>query len=168
MLSESLEFLAFTLLLCLDAPLPLFDPGFPRRASRGCGLCWRRMRPSRCIRHDMSAAVSTSVPACSWSWMRSLPIMQDTASSFTANVPAEAAAFIGALQFGERDALHRLQQSADFVDRLPRQLARGSQPQFPQPVATLVQTHLVRKSARDFFHLQAHRAETRKARRSSI
>src|SRR6202023_4098602 len=47
----------------------------------------RRIRPSRCMRQELSAPGITSAPARSWSATRSRPMAQETASSLTAKVP---------------------------------------------------------------------------------
>ena len=52
----------------------------------------------------MSVPVTTSAPARSWSAMRSLPIMQETASSSTANVPPKPQHSSGRASVDELDA----------------------------------------------------------------
>ena len=120
-------------------------PGFRRRASRASAVLSRRIRPSRCIRHDMSLAVSTSVPACRWSAMRSFPIIHETASSLTANVPPKPQHSSGrcncvnsipSTNFSSCSALPKLGPTSSLSLR---------QSQLAQAVATLMQADAMRK-----------------------
>ncbi len=107
--------------------LHCFVRRFRRCASRGSvsvgGGSGRRGASGRTCRSE----VSTSVPACSWSAMRSRPIMAGDGFFGDREQAAEAAAFVGPLEFGEFDAVERRQQLPRLVERRADQFAVGGE-----------------------------------------
>lgn len=67
---------------------------------------------------------------------------------------AEAATFVGPFQVDQLDAVQSLQQLPGFAEARRHQFTGRSQPQFPQTVATLMQTDFVRKAAFNPFDLE--------------
>ena len=81
------------------------------------------------------------------------PIMQETASSFTANVPPKPQHSSGRCELDQFDPVEHFQQRAGFVERLADQLAVAAQPQFAQAVAALMQADAVGKLAVELFRV---------------
>ena len=103
-----------------------------------------------CIRQELSAPVMYSAPVERWSWSLSRPMQTEVAASSTENMPPKPQHSSTPLGLHHLNVLHQRQQVLELGVIRHDKLAGCGQMEQALPVATVVQTHLVRKAGIEF------------------